>query len=107
MKAVSKSRKLFMARSLLRSGVEVNKINHIRGFGERQVGAFVILFDLIFQGLAISLMAEEIASPLLSRITVPILYYLSERRKHASDPKPGINPNKTPDSTFRRNALNN
>ena len=46
------------------------------------VGAFVILFDPIFQGLAISLMAGEIASLLLSRMTVPILYYLSERRKH-------------------------
>ncbi len=47
------------------------------------VGALIILFDPIFQGLAISLMAGEIASLLLSRMTVPILYYLSERRKHA------------------------
>jgi multidrug efflux pump subunit AcrB len=47
------------------------------------VGALIILFDPIFQGLAISLMAGEIASLLLSRTTVPILYYLSERRKHA------------------------
>src|SRR5215475_5217206 len=47
------------------------------------VGALVILFDPIFQGLAISLMAGEIASLLLSRTAVPILYYLSERRKHA------------------------
>jgi multidrug efflux pump subunit AcrB len=46
------------------------------------VGAFIILFDPIFQGLAISLMAGEIASLLLSRMTVPILYYLSERKKH-------------------------
>jgi multidrug efflux pump subunit AcrB len=46
------------------------------------VGAFVILFDPIFQGLAISLMAGEIASLLLSRMTVPILYYLSERKQH-------------------------
>ena len=46
------------------------------------VGAVVILFDPIFQGLAISLMAGEIASLLLSRMTVPILYYLSERKKH-------------------------
>lgn len=44
------------------------------------VGAFIILFDPIFQGLAISLMAGEIASLLLSRMTVPILYYLSEKR---------------------------
>ena len=43
------------------------------------VGASVILFDPIFQGLAISLMAGEVASTVLSRITVPILYYVSER----------------------------
>jgi multidrug efflux pump subunit AcrB len=47
------------------------------------VGAFVILFDPIFQGLAISLMAGEIASLLLSRMTVPVLYYLSERKNRA------------------------
>ena len=42
------------------------------------VGSFVILFDPIFQGLAISLMAGEIASTLLSRLAVPVLYFLSE-----------------------------
>lgn len=41
------------------------------------VGGSVILFDPIFQGLAISLMAGEIASLLLSRMAVPIIYYLS------------------------------
>ncbi|MCX5907086.1 MAG: efflux RND transporter permease subunit [Deltaproteobacteria bacterium] len=45
------------------------------------VGSSVILFDPIFQGLALSLMAGEVASLFLSRMTVPILYYLSERRK--------------------------
>ncbi|MCB9383724.1 MAG: efflux RND transporter permease subunit [Bryobacterales bacterium] len=45
------------------------------------VGATVILFDPIFQGLAIALMAGEIASLLLSRMTVPIVYFLAERRK--------------------------
>jgi multidrug efflux pump subunit AcrB len=44
------------------------------------VGAAVILFDPIFQGLAISLMAGEVASTLLSRMAVPVLYYLSHRR---------------------------
>jgi multidrug efflux pump subunit AcrB len=44
------------------------------------VGSAVILFDPIFQGLAISLMAGEVASTLLSRMAVPVLYYLSERR---------------------------
>ena len=43
------------------------------------VGASVILFDPIFQGLAISLMAGEVASTVISRMTVPVLYYLSER----------------------------
>jgi multidrug efflux pump subunit AcrB len=40
------------------------------------VGSAVILFDPIFQGLAISLMAGEVASLLLSRVTVPVLYYM-------------------------------
>ena len=41
------------------------------------VGAAVILTDPIFQGLAIALMAGEIASLLLSRIAVPVLYYMA------------------------------
>ena len=44
------------------------------------VGASVILFDPIFQGLAIALMAGEVASLLLSRVTVPVVYYLVNRR---------------------------
>jgi len=44
------------------------------------VGATVILFDPIFQGLAISLMAGEIASLALSRMTVPVVYFLAGRR---------------------------
>jgi hypothetical protein len=39
----------------------------------------VILFDPIFQGLALSLMAGEVASTVLSRMAVPVLYYLSQR----------------------------
>ncbi|MFM8360076.1 MAG: efflux RND transporter permease subunit, partial [Verrucomicrobiota bacterium] len=39
------------------------------------VGAAVILADPIFQGLAIALMAGEIASLLISRMAVPVLYY--------------------------------
>ena len=45
------------------------------------VGAGVILFDPIFQGLAIALMAGEIASLLLSRMTVPVIYFVSHRRR--------------------------
>jgi multidrug efflux pump subunit AcrB len=44
------------------------------------VGASVILFDPIFQGLALSLMAGEVASLLLSRMTVPILYFIAGNR---------------------------
>jgi multidrug efflux pump subunit AcrB len=39
------------------------------------VGASAILGDPIFQGLALSLMAGEIASLLVSRFAVPVLYY--------------------------------
>jgi len=45
------------------------------------VGSSVILFDPIFQGLAIALMACEIASLLLSRMTVPVLFYLFNKGK--------------------------
>jgi len=45
------------------------------------VGAAVLVFDPIFQGLAISLMAGEIASLSLSRVTVPVLYYMTHRRR--------------------------
>jgi len=44
------------------------------------VGASVILADPIFQGLAISLMFGEIASLLISRLAVPVLYYMSNAR---------------------------
>jgi multidrug efflux pump subunit AcrB len=45
------------------------------------VGSAVILFDPIFQGLAIALMAGEIASLALSRMTVPIVYFIVNRRR--------------------------
>ena len=41
------------------------------------VGGAIILFDPIFQGLAISLMAGEIASLLISRMAVPVLYFMA------------------------------
>jgi multidrug efflux pump subunit AcrB len=52
------------------------------------VGASVILFDPIFQGLAISLMAGEIASLLFSRMAVPILYFMDKRRTAAIPQEP-------------------
>ena len=50
------------------------------------VGASVILFDPIFQGLALSLMAGEVASTVLSRMAVPVLYYMSERKERLVPP---------------------
>jgi multidrug efflux pump subunit AcrB len=48
------------------------------------VGSAVILFDPIFQGLAISLMAGEVASLLLSRVAVPVMYFMSRRQRLAA-----------------------
>lgn len=45
------------------------------------VGSSVILADPIFQGLAISLMFGEIASLLISRMAVPVLYYMVKNKK--------------------------
>ena len=46
------------------------------------VGAAVILADPIFQGLAISLIFGEIASLLISRMAVPVIYYMVNRKNH-------------------------
>ena len=53
------------------------------------VGSFVILFDPIFQGLAISLMMGEVAATLLSRLAVPVVYFLLARRGRAAVLRPG------------------
>ena len=45
------------------------------------IGASIILFDPIFQGLAISLVAGAIVSTLLTLIVVPMIYYMSEKKK--------------------------
>jgi multidrug efflux pump subunit AcrB len=45
------------------------------------IGSAVILFDPIFQGLAISLAAGEVASLLISRMAVPVLYERIRKRE--------------------------
>jgi multidrug efflux pump subunit AcrB len=50
------------------------------------VGSSVMLFDPIFQGLAVSMMAGEVAATLLSRAAVPVLYFLLKRREAARVP---------------------
>jgi multidrug efflux pump subunit AcrB len=57
------------------------------------VGASVILADPIFQGLALSLMAGEVASLLISRFAVPILYYMMNIRH---EPPAGAAPAECP-----------
>jgi len=54
------------------------------------VGSAIILADPIFQGLAISLMAGEVASLLLSRSAVPILYYKLWRNRKGKQKDIGI-----------------
>jgi multidrug efflux pump subunit AcrB len=49
------------------------------------VGSAVMLFDPIFQGLAISLMGGEVAATLLSRLAVPVVYYMIARHGRADE----------------------
>jgi len=46
------------------------------------IGASIILFDPIFQGLAISLVAGAIVSTVLTLLVVPLIYYMTEKSKH-------------------------
>ncbi|MCS7337113.1 MAG: efflux RND transporter permease subunit [Verrucomicrobiae bacterium] len=45
------------------------------------VGAAVILFDPIFQGLAVSLMAGSLVSMIIAPVVVPLLYYIVYHRR--------------------------
>lgn len=45
------------------------------------IGASIILFDPIFQGLAISLVFGAVVSTILTLIVVPLIYYITERKK--------------------------
>ncbi len=45
------------------------------------IGASIILFDPIFQGLAISLVFGAIVSTILTLLVVPLIYYIVERKK--------------------------
>jgi Cu/Ag efflux pump CusA len=49
------------------------------------VGSAVMLADPIFQGLAIALMAGQVAATLLSRLAVPLLYFMLARRGRAAE----------------------
>lgn len=45
------------------------------------IGAAIILFDPIFQGLAISLVFGAVVSTMLTLLIVPVVYYITERKK--------------------------
>jgi multidrug efflux pump subunit AcrB len=65
------------------------------------VGSSVMLFDPIFQGLAVSMMAGEVAATLLSRAAVPVLYFMlrrSEEKKISSAASP--TPSPQPERSF-------
>jgi multidrug efflux pump subunit AcrB len=51
------------------------------------IGAVVILFDPIFQGLAISLMGGTIASTVLTLVIIPLIYYMTEKKKYNNTSK--------------------
>ena len=49
------------------------------------IGAFVIIFDPIFQGLALSLMGGSLASTALTLVMVPLIYYMTEKDKKLNE----------------------
>lgn len=51
------------------------------------IGAMVILFDPIFQGLAISLVAGAVSSTFLTLLVVPLIYYMIEKKKWEKNEK--------------------
>ena len=59
------------------------------------IGASIILFDPIFQGLAISLVAGAIVSTILTLLVVPLIYYITERKKWESKEVVEENQNET------------
>jgi multidrug efflux pump subunit AcrB len=47
-------------------------------------GSFVMVFDPIFQGLAISLMMGSLLSTILTVVVIPLAYFLYARKSHSS-----------------------
>jgi multidrug efflux pump subunit AcrB len=50
------------------------------------IGAIVILFDPIFEGLAVALITGALASTLLTLVVVPSIYYLVHRKRGGDAP---------------------
>ena len=70
------------------------------------VGASVMLADPIFQGLAISLMAGEIASLLISRMAVPVLYFMAYNQASLLEQSHRRNLKSHPFENVRAHVLN-
>lgn len=49
------------------------------------IGAFIIIFDPIFQGLALALIGGAIVSTALTLLMVPIIYYMAEHKKYETN----------------------
>jgi multidrug efflux pump subunit AcrB len=56
------------------------------------IGAIVILFDPIFEGLAVALITGALASTVLTLIVVPSIYYLVHRTGGTGEPVASANP---------------
>lgn len=54
------------------------------------VGAFVIILDPIFQGLAVSLLFGVGASTLLTLVVIPVLYYLVSGGRRRMEARPAV-----------------
>jgi multidrug efflux pump subunit AcrB len=70
-----------LTRAIIESGA-VRTTPILLTSGAVVIGAFVMLFDPIFQGLAISLIGGSIASTALTLIIVPLLYFMTERKNY-------------------------
>jgi len=72
---------LLVDSDLLSAKVFVSQMRdrQIRAQDDLALAEMQLAREMGFQGLAISLMAGEVASTFLSRMAVPVLYYMSER----------------------------
>jgi multidrug efflux pump subunit AcrB len=69
-----------LQRAILEAGA-VRTMPILLTAGAVVLGAVIILFDPIFQGLAISLMGGTITSTFLTLLVIPLLYYKMKRSK--------------------------
>ena len=79
-----------LSRAIIESGA-VRTTPILLTSGAVVIGAFVILFDPIFQGLAIALIGGSIGSTALTLLIVPLIYYMTERKRYEQPPPPSEN----------------